>query len=232
MANRSKRYNQAVQLVEADKSYPLQESISILKKLPKAKFDESVEVNIRLGVDPKKSDQMVRGFSKLPHGTGKTKKVLVFCEPEKEAQAKEAGADFVGTKEFIDKVSKGWLDFDYCIASTQMMKEVSKLGRILGPRGLMPSPKTGAVTDNISGAVKEAKEGKLDFKMNKFGNVNVNIGKVSFSESQLIENFRAFLKGLIQAKPKAAKGRYIKQIHMSSTMSPGMDVKVPKEFQL
>ncbi len=229
---RGKRYKQAEKKIENERVYSVAESIPILKDFPKANFDESLEVSIKLGVDPKKSDQMVRGAVKLPFGTGKTKKVIVFCEPEKEEEAKTSGADFVGGQELIDKVSKGWMDFDYCVSTPSMMRNVSKLGRILGPRGLMPSPKTGSVTDEISNVVKDAKAGKLDFKMDKFGSLNVTVGKMSFSEDELVENCKYFLKSLSQMRPKAAKGRFLKSLSLATTMGPGLRVQIPKELQV
>ena len=221
-------------MVSADlnKSYVLDEAMSVLSEMPKAKFDQSVEVSVKLGVDPKKSDQMVRGSCKLPFGTGKDKKVLVFCEAEKEQGAKDAGADFAGSQEFIDKISKGWVEFDCCISTTSMMRNVSRLGRILGPRGLMPSLKTGSVTDNLSLAIKDAKGGKLDFKMNKSGSLNAGVGKVSFPKDQIVANITAFINGLIQAKPQSAKGKFIQSITLSLTMSPGLKINLPKELQV
>lgn len=218
--------------MDSETNYSLQEAIPVLKKYPKVKFDESVEVSVNLGVDAKKSDQMVRGSSNLPYGTGKTQTVLVFCEADKHEEAKAAGADYVGEQDLIEKVSKGWMDFDYCIATPSMMKKVSKLGRVLGPRGLMPSPKTGSVTEDVSSVVKDAKEGKLDFKMNKLGNINVSIGKLSFSDDALADNCRTFLKTLVQSKPKAAKGKFIKGLVLSTTMGPGIKIKLPKEMQV
>jgi len=178
-----------------------------------------------MGVDSKKSDQAIRGSVVLPHGTGKTVRVLVFCDPEKEQEAKDAGADYIGSQDTVEKISKeGWLDFDYCIATPSMMKIVSKLGKVLGPRGLMPSPKTGTVTDNIAHAVKEARMGKLDFRMNKTGCVHVGLGKVSFSETDLVENVKSFISALESARPNTAKGDLISSFYLSSTMSPSLKV--------
>ena len=228
----SKRYIQVKNLVQEDKTYSLEEAVDIIKMQPKAKFDESVEVSIGLGVDTKKSDQMVRGSSKLPHGTGKTKKVLVFCESDKEQIAKDAGADFAGSQDLIDKISKGWLEFEYCISTPSMMKNVSRLGKTLGPRGLMPSPKSGTVTDNLAFAIKEAKEGKLHFKMDKFGSLNVAVGKASFPKEKIIDNLHVFLSSLIQAKPSSVKGKFIKNLTLSTTMGVGIKIDLPKEYQL
>ena len=229
---RSKRYREAEKLRDEDKIYSVEEAIDILKQQPQPKFNESVDVSIKLGVDPRKSDQMVRGSSKLPHGTGKTVRVLVFCEPEKEQSAKEAGDDFVGSGELIEKISKGWTDFDYCIATPSIMRNVSRLGKTLGPRGLMPSPKSGTVTENIKQAVKEAKEGMLHFKMNKFASLNVGAGRASFTAQQLVENVTTFLSALVHAKPQTAKGTYIKSITLSTTMGVGLRVDLPKHLQL
>jgi len=229
---KSKRYKEARNLIEENKLYSIEEAVDILKKQPKAKFDESIEVNIKLGVDPKKSDQMVRGSAKLPFGTGKSKKVLVFCEPEKEEAAKEAGADFVGSQDLIDKISKGWLGFDYCISTPSMMRNVSRLGKVLGPRGLMPSPKSGTVTDNLSHAVREAKEGKLNFKMDKFGSLNVTVGKVSFAREKIIDNVKTFLTSLILTRPQSVKGKFIKSVTLSTTMGIGTKLDLLKEFQI
>ncbi len=229
---RSKRYKQMENVIEKDKVYSLEEAVELLKNTPHPKFDETLEVSIKLGVDPRKSDQMVRGSVKLPAGTGKKKKILVFCEPEKEEEAKNSGADFVGSKDLIEKISKGWLGFDYCIATPSMMREVSKLGKILGPRGLMPSPKSGTVTENLTWAINEAREGKLDFKMDKFGSLNVGVGKISFSKEKLLENIRAFLNSLIQSRPQNFKGKFIKSVSLSTTMSKGLRVNLPKEFEV
>lgn len=220
---RSKRYQQAEKLVSKEKVYSIDEAIGILKSLPQAKFDETLELSCKLEVDPKKSEEMVRGSVVLPNGTGKQLKVLVFCEPEKEAEAQKAGADYIGSQELVDKILKeNWLNFDYCISTPSMMKVVSKLGKVLGPRGLMPSPKIGTVTDNISYAVSEAKRGKVDFRMDKFGCVHVGIGKVSFSKSSLVENTRAFVDALLASRPSAVKGDFVKSVYLSTTMSPSL----------
>ncbi|MCM8819656.1 MAG: 50S ribosomal protein L1 [Candidatus Omnitrophica bacterium] len=225
MKRRSKRYKEALKLVEKNKTYSIEEAIEILKKMPKTKFDETVEVSCKLGVDTQKTDQVVRGSVTLPAGVGKTIRVLVFCDPEKEKEAKEAGADIIGTQEMIEEIAKtGKINFDYCISTPAMMKFVSKLGKILGPRGLMPSPKTGTVTDNIAYAIKEAKRGKVDFRMDKFGTVAVGIGKISFSKDALVENLKAFIEALINAKPQSTKGDYIKSIFISTTMSPSLKI--------
>ncbi len=217
-------------MTDRSKVYSLDEAVEIIRKLPKAKFDETVELSFKMGVDVKKSDQMIRGSARLPYGTGKTKKVLVFCEPEKEEEAKKAGADYAGGRELIDKINSGWMDFDYCISTPSMMRNVSRLGRILGPRGLMPSPKTGSVTENIAFAVEDAKKGKIDFKMDKFGCVNAGIGKVSFPKEQIVENAKSFIKSLIAAKPAAAKGKYIKSAAVSATMSIGLRLAVTEDI--
>ncbi|RKY33974.1 MAG: 50S ribosomal protein L1 [Candidatus Omnitrophota bacterium] len=222
---RGKRYLQATQTLDKSKTHSIEEAIEILKKMPPVKFDQTVEVTCRLNVDPKKSDQMVRGSVVLPHGTGKKKKVLVFCEPEKEKEAQEAGADYVGGQELADKILKeNWLDFDYCISTPQMMRIVSKLGRILGPRGLMPSPKVGTVTENIAFSVKEAKKGKVDFRVDKTGCVHAGVGKISFSTEKLKENIEAFLNALKNAKPQNIKGEFIKSAHLSLSMSPSIKI--------
>ncbi|MBN2120080.1 MAG: 50S ribosomal protein L1 [Candidatus Omnitrophica bacterium] len=232
MMSRGKRYQEAEKKLDRDKFYSVEEAVGILKELAPTKFNQSVDVSISLGVDPKRSDQMVRGSSKLPYGTGKTKKVLVFCEPEKEEEARTAGADFVGSQDLLDKISKGWLGFDYCISTPSMMRNIARLGKILGPRGLMPSPKSGSVTDNLSVAVKDAKEGKLDFKMDKFGCLNVAVGKISFSREQISKNIETFFASLLQLRPQSLKGRFVKSITISTTMSPGCKINLPKEFQL
>ena len=217
----SKRYLEAKKMVEEDKVYPLSEAIELLKSMPKLKFDETVEISGKLGADPKQSDQMVRGSVVLPHGTGKQMKVLVFCEPEKENDAKEAGADYIGSQETIDKVLKeGWVDFDCCISTPSMMRSVSKLGKFLGPRGLMPSPKTGTVTENITHAISEAKRGKIDFRMDKLSCIHIGVGKLSFSSQDLLENVKAFVDALAAAKPSAVKGDFIGNLYLSATMGP------------
>jgi len=231
MKNKSKRYRQLVESVDRDKVYTLEEAVSTIFSQPKAKFDESVDLNFNLDVDLKKSDQMIRGSARLPHGTGKKVKVLVFCEVDKEKEARDGGADYVGSKDLIDKVNGGWLDFDYCIATPSMMREVSKLGRVLGPRGLMPSPKVGTVTDNIKTAVVDAKKGKIDFKMDKFGAVNAAIGKVSFDSEKIIDNAKEFIKALLAAKPQAVKGRYIKSATISTTMGVGLKLVLNEDVE-
>ena len=224
---RSKRYRKAVELVDREKVYSFEEAVDILKSIPKAKFDETVEISCKLNADPKKSDQMIRSSVVLPHGTGKKVKVLVFCEPEKEQIAKDTGADFVGGQDLVDKIMKeGWLEFDSCVSTPQMMRLVSRLGKILGPRGLMPSPKTGTVTEDISSAIKEAKAGKIEFRMDKFGCLAVGIGKVSFSKEALVENIRVLLEALNSAKPAAVKGELIKSMFISTTMGPSLRLKV------
>ncbi len=223
---RGKNYKAAEGLVDRNKVYAVAEAIDLLKKLPQTKFDQTVEIACNLNVDPKKSDQMVRGSTVLPHGTGKKVRVLVFCEPEKEKDAKDAGADYVGGEDMVEKISKqNWLDFDYCISTPQMMKVVSRLGKVLGPRGLMPSPKTGSVTENLGFAVNEAKKGKIDFRMDKTGAIQAGVGKISFSQEALVDNVSAFLTALNTARPATVKGDFIKASYISLTMSPSLKIE-------
>lgn len=223
----SKRYSEALKQVDKEKNYSIEEAVGILRNMPHVKFDETLEASCNLGVDPQKSDQMVRGTVVLPNGSGKKIKILVFCDPEKEKEAIAAGADYAGSQELATKIEKeGWLEFDYCISTPAMMRIVGKLGRVLGPRGLMPSPKTGTVTDNISYAVAEAKRGKVDFRMDKAGCIHLGLGKLSFSQQALVENISAFVNALNAARPAAAKGDFIKSIYLSSTMSPAIKVAV------
>lgn len=224
MKRRGKKYKEAVKLVENSKAYSVEEVISILKKMPQLKFDQSVDLAIHLNVDPKKSEQLLRGTVVLPHGTGKTKRIAVFCKGEAEKEAKEVGADFVGGQELIDKVAGGWLDFDVAVATPEMMRDLSKLGKVLGPRGLMPSPKTGTVTNNIAQAVKELKAGKVEFKTDKQGGMHLAIGKVSFDANKLAENIKSLLSAVQANKPSSVKGNLIKSISLSATMSPGFKV--------
>ena len=224
MVKKTKRFKEILEKVDTRRTYTIKEAVETLKEIPHPKFDETVEVSCKLNVDPKKSDQMVRGSVVLPHGLGKDIKVLVFTKGEKEKEAKAAGADYVGSEELISKIQGGWLDFDVAIATPDMMREVGKLGKILGPRGLMPSPKVGTVTDQLQKAIKEAKAGKLDFKVDRTGVVNVGIGKISFPVEHLIENINTFLDALYRAKPASARGQYIKKMAVSTTMGPGLKI--------
>ncbi|MEW6008035.1 MAG: 50S ribosomal protein L1 [Candidatus Omnitrophota bacterium] len=225
MKEPSKRIKEAAKLVEKGKLYSISEAFSTIKQLPLAKFDESVDLSITLNVDPKKTDQMVRGTVVLPHGTGKKKRVLVFAKGEAEAEAKQAGADFVGANDLIDKVSKGFMDFDCVVATPDMMKDVSRLGKILGPRGLMPSPKTDTVTNNVAKVVKELKAGKVEFRANKQGQIHISIGKASFSQEAIQDNFNVFFEALNQTKSSSIKGSFIKSMYISTTMGPGVKLK-------
>jgi len=220
----SKRHKKAQELVDVNKIYTLKDAVDLLKKTPKVKFDESVELHFYLNIDSKKSDQMVRGGIKLPHGTGKKIKVAVICKGEHETQAKEAGADFIGGADLIEKISGGWMEFDKIIAIPEMMKDLAKLGKVLGPRGLMPSPKTGSVTTEIAKAVKEAKAGKIDFKSDKLSGIHVGIGKISFSEDQIIDNAKKVLEVVQSSRPSTVKGNFIKKVFISATMSPALQI--------
>lgn len=224
MAKLSKRLQELNRLVDRNKLYDVDEAMELVKKTATAKFDETVEVAVRLGVDPKKQDQQVRGAVVLPHGTGKTPRVLVFAKGEKAREAQEAGADIVGDDDLIQKISQGWLDFDVAVATPDMMPAVGRLGRILGPRGLMPNPKTGTVTFDIARAVNEIKSGKVEYRLDKAGIIHCPIGKASFQKEQLVENFRALMSALVKAKPAAAKGTYVRGVTVSSTMGPGIRV--------
>jgi large subunit ribosomal protein L1 len=226
----SKRYNKALEVVDAKKTYPLKTAVEVLAKFPRAKFNESVDLAFRLGVDPKQSDQMVRGTVPLPHGSGKTVKVLVFAKSGPSADAaRAAGAEFVGFDDMIKKCVEGWTDFDVAIATPDAMSEVRKLGKVLGPRGLMPNPKTGTVTDDTAKAVKEVKAGRVEFKIDKAGNIHVPVGKASFNAVQLEENARAVIEAVAKARPQAAKGEFIHSCTLSATMSPPVRVDI-KEF--
>src|ERR1700740_2414836 len=218
----SKRYKKALEAVDAKKSYPLKEAVGVLAKFPKAKFNETIDLAFRLGVDPKQSDQMVRGTWPLPHGSGEQVRVLVFAEGEAAKAAKDAGAEFVGFKDMIQKCQEGFQDFDVAVATPAAMSEVRKLGKVLGPRGLMPNPKTGTVTEDTAKAVGEVKAGRVEFKLDKNGNVAVPVGKFSFAENQLIENGTAIIEAVVKARPAAAKGRYLDALTLSATMSPGL----------
>ncbi len=224
MGHRGKKYLEVKSKVDRNKRYPLEEGIKLALETSRAKFDEGVDIAIRLGVDPKKADQMVRGTVVLPNGTGKKVRVLVFAKGQKEKEALEAGADYVGGEELIEKISKGWLEFDKAIATPDMMGSVSKLGKILGPRGLMPNPKVGTVTFDLEKAIKEIKAGKVEFKVEKAGVVHVPIGKVSFGFERLLENVKALLEVIIRAKPPTSKGIYLKSIALSTTMGPGIKI--------
>jgi large subunit ribosomal protein L1 len=210
--------------VDANKTYSLAEASSLVKEINCTKFDSSVDLHIKLGVDPKKADQLVRGTVTLPHGTGKTKKVLVLCTPDKEAEAKAAGADFVGLDEFIQKIESGWTEIDVIIATPSVMPKIGKLGKVLGPRNLMPNPKTGTVTNNVTEAVNDVKAGKVAFKVDKAGIVHASIGRVSFSPEKINENSQELLNAIIKAKPSSSKGTYLKSVFMASTMSPSISV--------
>lgn len=224
MAKLTKKQKEAYGKVDANKSYTLDEATALVKDITTTKFDASVDLDVRLGVDPRKADQMVRGVVALPHGTGKDVKVLVLCTPDKEQEAKDAGAEFVGLDEYISKIEGGWTDIDVIITMPTVMAKVGKLGRVLGPRGLMPNPKAGTVTMDVAKAVQEVKTGKIDFKVDKFGIIHASIGKVSFDPEKIKENIAEMLQTIGKLKPSAAKGTYVKSIYLSSTMSPGISI--------
>lgn len=225
MARISKKQKEALAKIEP-KQYTLEDASKLVKEITNVKFDASVDLNIRLGVDPRKANQMVRGIVTLPHGTGKTVRVLVLCTPDKEEEAKAAGADFVGMDDYIEKIKGGWTDVDVIITMPALMGKVGALGKVLGPRGLMPNPKTGTVTPDVGKAVTEVKGGKIDFKVDKFGIVHSSVGKASFTQDKIAENAKELLQTIIKLKPTAAKGTYIKSVYMSSTMSPGIQIDV------
>jgi large subunit ribosomal protein L1 len=224
MGVRGKNYRAALQKVDRSKRYPLEESLRLAKETARAKFDETVEMAIRLGVDPRQADQNVRGTVTLPHGMGKPVRVLAFAKGEKEKEALEAGADFAGGEDLVKKISEGWLDFDKAVATPDMMGAVGRIGKILGPRGLMPNPRTGTVTMDIGKAVKEIKAGKLEYRVDKAGIVHVPVGKASFGAEQLIDNARAVLASILRAKPASAKGNYLKGVTVATTMGPGIKI--------
>ncbi len=224
MTQKGKRYKQVFETVDRQKAYSLDEAVSLVKKTATAKFDETIELSANLGIDPKKADQQVRGTVSMPHGTGKTVRVLVFAEGELATEAQEAGADHVGSEDMVEKINQGFLDFDIAIAAPDMMRHVGKLGKVLGPRGLMPNPKTGTVTKEIGKAVEEFKAGRIEYRADKSGGVHVPVGKASFNETQLLENIRTIIDTLIKAKPTAAKGTYLKSIYLSSTMGAGIKI--------
>jgi large subunit ribosomal protein L1 len=225
MAKLGKKRKEQLAKVDAQKLYGIDEASRLVKETSGAKFDETVDIAVRLGVDPRKNNQMVRGTVKLPHGTGKNVRVLVMCTPDKEAEAKEAGADYVGLDEYVEKIKGGWTDIDVVITMPSVMGKVGQLGRILGPRGLMPNPKTGTVTMDIGKAVTDVKAGKIDFRTDKFGIVHANVGKVSFDDNKITDNVHELISTLLKMKPASAKGTYVKSIAMSSTMGPGIKVE-------
>ncbi len=224
----AKRYKAAVALIDKTKPYTVEEAIATLKRTPGAKFDETVDLSLHLGVDPKHADQMVRGAVVLPHGIGKAVRVAVFAKGEKEREAREAGADYVGAEDLIEKIQGGWMEFDATIATPDLMGQVSKLGKALGPRGLMPNPKLGTVTFDIARAVREVKAGKVEFRVDKAGNVHVLIGKKSFAAGQLVENAMTLIEAIMRAKPAASKGQYLRSLTVSSTMGPGVRMDVQR----
>ena len=226
MAKKGKRFVEAAKLVEADKFYDVKEAIALVKNMAKAKFDETIEAHVRLGVDPRHADQQVRDTVVLPHGTGKNKRILVFAKGEKEKEALDAGADYAGLDDYVTKIQGGWVDFDVVVATPDTMAVVGKLGKILGPRGLMPNPKTGTVTMDVKKAIDEIKAGKIEFRVDKGGILHIGFGKASFDAEKLEDNFRTFMNAVVKVKPSAAKGQYIRSITVKSTMSPGVKVGV------
>ena len=229
MSKLTKNQRLALEKIEAGKTYTLKEAAGLVKEITNSKFDASVDIDVRLGVDPRKANQMVRGVVSLPNGTGKQVKVLALCTPDQEAAAKEAGADYVGLDEYIEKIKGGWTDVDVIITQPAIMGKLGALGRVLGPRGLMPNPKSGTVTNEVGKAVKEVKQGKIDFKVDKYGIVHTSVGKVSFTAEMLVQNAKEFVSTLMKLKPTAAKGTYVKSIYLSSTMSMGIKVE-PKSI--
>jgi large subunit ribosomal protein L1 len=223
-----KRYRDALKVIDAEKQYDPAAAVAALKQVPHAKFDETVEAHIRLGIDPKQADQQVRGTVVLPHGTGKSVRVLVFAKGDKVKEAQEAGADYAGVEEFVEKVQGGWFDFDVAIAAPDVMNVVGRLGRVLGPRGLMPNPKAGTVTFEIGRAVRETKGGKIEYRVDKTGIIHTAIGKASFSEQALTENFDTLINAVVRAKPASAKGQYLRSISLSTTMGPGVKIDPAK----
>lgn len=224
MAHRSKRMKQIDALLDEKKVYKLEEAVEFLKKCPTVKFDQSINAALKIGIDPKKSDQQVRGTVSLPHGTGKKIVLVVIAKGEKAKEAQEAGADFVGADDLLEKIKGGWTDFSALIATPDMMRELGKLGKVLGPRGLMPTPKAGTVTNDVAKAVKEVKAGKIEFKVDKTGNINGSVGKISFSTTHLMENLRTFMQAIARSKPASAKGNFLRSLYISSTMGPGLKV--------
>lgn len=224
MAERGKKFREDREKVDREKRYPMDEALGILSEMKRAKFDETVEIALRLGVDPRHADQMVRGSVVLPHGLGKQVKVLVFAKGQKEKEAEEAGADYVGAEDLIEKIQKGWMEFDKTISTPDMMAQVSKLGKILGPRGLMPNPKVGTVTFDVAKAVAEVKAGRVEFRVDKAGNLHVPVGKATFGSEKLQDNINSLLEAIMRLKPPASKGTYLKGIAISTTMSPGIKV--------
>lgn len=226
MVKKGKKFVEATKLVDRQKAYSVAEAIELVKKTSTVKFDATVEIAFRLGVDPKKADQQIRGAVVLPNGTGKTQRVLVFAKGDKVKEAEAAGADYVGDSDMINKIQQGWFDFDVIVATPDMMAEVGKLGRVLGPKGLMPNPKTGTVTFDVTKAINEIKAGKVEYRVDKAGNIHVGIGKVSFEDNKLAENLQTMVDTMLKAKPAAAKGTYMKNVSIASTMGPGIKLDV------
>lgn len=224
MALMTKKRKEVLEKIDLDNKYPLSEAMNLIKEVNQTKFNSSVDLHIRLGVDPRKADQAIRGTVELPHGTGKTKKVLVFCTPDKEQEAKDAGADYVGLNELVEKVQGGWTDFDVVVAAPNVMAQVGRLGRVLGPRGLMPNPKSGTVTPDIGAAVSAVKGGKIAFRVDKYGIIHASIGRVAFTPEKLHENAKTLLNKVISMKPASAKGAYLKSVTAATTMSPGVKI--------
>lgn len=224
MGRKSKRFREIAEKIDLDKEYSIEEAVATLQSCPSLKFDQTVDVALKLGVDPRKADQLVRGTVSLPNGTGQTSVVLVLCKGDKEKEALDAGADYAGSDEFITKIQGGWTDFSSVVATPDMMREVGKLGKVLGPRGLMPTPKAGTVTTDVATAVTEIKAGKMEFRTGKDGVINSAVGKISFEEGELVENVHAFIQAILRAKPSGAKGQYMQRLFLSSTMGPGLRI--------
>ena len=224
MAHRSKRMKQIDQMVSSDRSYRLEEAVALLQKCPATKFDQSINIALKVGIDPKKSDQQVRGVISLPHGTGQKMTLLVIAKGDKAKEAQEAGADIIGAEDLLEKIKGGWTEFSSLVTTPDMMREVGKLGKVLGPRGLMPTPKAGTVTNDIAKAVKELKAGKVEFKADKTGNINQAVGKLSFTANNLVENLKTLLQAIGRSKPSSAKGNFFRSLYVSSTMGPGLKI--------